>query len=322
MVTTTKIKIIANDIVNTVNTKQKLPERKDYNMRTCAWILANFILNPKSEIHARKVKTAGTYDGEFTHDKLNRNTYTSLANQLVKYIKKNGKMPPSLKYGEKKIQMKVFIYGFASVVKYYFDHKEFPAKQWFSRTSFNKPKPKPTFKKYGHATSHGCDNMGQNNSVYCAPHSMQECIRNLTGQVISQSTLASWAGTSSGGTGHGGIETAIAMAAKKLDVKFSCRWYNFSELGWNGIRNIINSDNQDCIIHNLYRYIPGVQDGEGHYETINEVYDDYCDVQNSLGSYCDDGCYCGYVEERYLSTFETYMSGISQKSVLVITREG
>lgn len=315
MVTTTKIKIIANDIVNTVNTKQKLPERKDYNVRTCAWILANFILNPKSEIHARKVKTAGTYDGKYTNIVFNQKGYTILAKELIEYIKETGKLPHHV--GKDMIQTKVCIFAFANIVKYYFENKKFPAKQRFDRGVFN---PKPTFKKYGHATSHGCDNMGQNNSVYCAPHSMQEVIRNLTGKVISQSTLASWAGTSSGGTGHGGIETAIAMAAKKLDVKFSCRWYNFSELGWDGIRKIIDSDNQDCIIHNLYRYIPGVQDGEGHYETINEVYGDYCDVQNSLGSRCDDGCYCGYVEERYLSTFETYMSGISQKSVLVITK--
>lgn len=320
MVTKEKIKIISKDIVETVEKKQELPIRNDYNIRTCAWILASFILNPKSEIHAKKVKSAKKYDGEFTHDKLNKNGYTSLANQLIKHIKKTGEMPSSLQYGNKKIQTKVYIYGFASVVKYYFDHKAFPSKVWFSRTSFNKPKPKPTFKKYGHATSHGCDNMGQNNSVYCAPHSMQEVIRNLTGKVISQSTLASWAGTGRWGTSHDGIETAIAMAARTLGVTFTCKWYNFSELGWNGIRKVIHSDNQDCIIHNLYRYIPGVQDGEGHYETINEVYDDYCDVQNSLGSRCDDGCYCGYVEERYLSTFETYMSGISQKSVLVITR--
>ena len=55
---------------------------------------------------------------------------------------------------------------------------------------------------------------------------------------------------------------------------------------------------------------------------INKVYDDYCDVQNSLGDYCDYPAYYGYVEERYLSTFRSYISGISQKSIMVITNEG
>ena len=168
-------------------------------------------------------------------------------------------------------------------------------------------------KKYGHATKSGCDNMGQNNGVYCGPHSMQECIRNLTGKVISQSTLASWAGTSSGGTDHQGLETAIAKAAKELGVTLTCKWYNFSELGWNGVKKIISSNNQDCIIHNLYR------DKWGHYETINEV-NDNINVQNSLGDYCSNGCYCGYIEYRTKSEFESYINGISQKSVLVITR--
>lgn len=170
------------------------------------------------------------------------------------------------------------------------------------------------YKKYGHATESGCDNRGQNNGVYCGPHSMQECIRNLTGKVIPQSTLASWAGTTSGGTDHEGIETAIAMAAKKLSVELNCKWYNFSDLGWNGIKKILESNNQDCIVHNLYR------DQWGHYEVVNKIYDSYCDVQNSLGDSCSSGCYCGYVEDRYLSTFQRYISGISQKSVLVITR--
>ena len=81
------------------------------------------------------------------------------------------------------------------------------------------------------------------------------------------------------------------------------------------VKKVIDSNDKDCIIHNLYR------NQWGHYEVINKVYDDYCDVQNSLGDTCSSGCYYGYVEERYLSTFRSYISGISQKSVMVITNE-
>ena len=171
----------------------------------------------------------------------------------------------------------------------------------------------PIIKKYGHATRKGCNNMGQNNSVKCGPHSMQECIRNLTGKVISQEQLASWAGTGSGGTDHQGLETAIRMAALKLNVNLSVKWYNFSELGWDGVAKILNSKNQDCIIHNLYR------NQWGHYEVANEVNDSNINVQNSLGDKCNDGCYCGYIEYRTKAEFKSYISGISQKSVMVIT---
>lgn len=168
--------------------------------------------------------------------------------------------------------------------------------------------------KYGHATKSGCDNRGQNNGVYCGPHSMQEVIRNLTGKVIKQSTLASWAGTASGGTDHQGLETAIAKAAKQTGVKLTCKWYNFSDLGWNGINKILKSSNKDCIIHNCYRL------KWGHYEVINSISGSNVKVQNSLGDSGCGSCYCGYVEDRSTSEFRSYINGISQKSVLVVTR--
>lgn len=168
--------------------------------------------------------------------------------------------------------------------------------------------------KYGHASVSGCDNRGQNNSVNCGPHSVQECIRNLTGKVIKQSKLAAWAGTGSSGTDHYGLETAIAKASKELGVKLSCKWYNFSELGWDGINKIIKSSNQDCLIHCCYRL------KWGHYEVVNSISGSNVKVQNSLGSSCSQGCYCGYVEDRSTSEFKSYINGISQKSVLVITR--
>lgn len=321
MVTVAKIKIIANDIVNTVNKQQKLPERKDYNMRTCAWILASFILNPKSEVHAKKVKSAKKYDGEFTHDKLNKNGYTSLANQLIKHIKKTGEMPSSLKYGNKKIQTKVYIYGFASVVKYYFDHKAFPSKVWFSRTSFNKPVVeesnsdcKNPYKALPYNENEGCNAMGQNTDYYCACSMVQKMMYRL-GYKINQGELAEVMGTTISGTGHSGIETGIAYCGRKFNVKFKVTWYNFSDLGWEKMGQLMCRKNTTVGNHVLYR------DEWGHYEyplTVNTS-NDTMKVINSLGDYCGS-CHCGYIEERNQSTHRRYMGGISQKSVLVIER--
>lgn len=175
------------------------------------------------------------------------------------------------------------------------------------------------YKKYGHATKYGCDNKGQNNGYFCGCHSLQEIFRNLTGIVVPQSTIAIWAATTEDGTDHPGLETAVAQFNRKYGKNLTVKWYNFSELGWSGIKKIVNSNNKDCIIHNLYRRSGDY--GFGHYEVVNKIYNSYCDVQNSLGDYCSNGCYCGYVEERELSTFKYYIDGISQKSVMVITNE-
>ena len=173
----------------------------------------------------------------------------------------------------------------------------------------------PPAKKHGHATSHGCDNMGQNNGHNCGPHSMQEVIRNLTGKVIPQKTIAAVCGTTSDGTDHAGLNTFIAWFNKKYGFNLKSEWKNFSELGWNGIKKIVDSNNKDCIIHNNYR------NRWGHYEVVNKVSDNNIKVQNSLGDYCSGSCYCGYVEDRTPAEFRSYINGISQKSVMVITNE-
>lgn len=168
-------------------------------------------------------------------------------------------------------------------------------------------------KKYGHATKNGCDNKGQNTSVYCACHSLQEVFRNLTNIIVPQSTIAKWAGTTSGGTSHAGIRTAVAQFNKKYKKNLKVVEKNHSEIGWDGVKKIIASKNQDCIIHNLYR------NKYGHYEVVNSVGNVNVNVQNSLGSKCAKGCYCGYTELRTRAAFKSYINGISQKSMIIIT---
>lgn len=169
-------------------------------------------------------------------------------------------------------------------------------------------------KKYGHSKTNGCDQMGQNTSYYCGCHSLQEVFRNLTGKEVPQKTIAKWAGTTSSGTGHDGLNTAVAMFNKKYKQNLTVKWKYFSDIGWKGVKKIIDSKNQDCVIHNLYR------NRYGHYEVINKA-NEPIRVQNSLGSKCSKGCYCGYEESRTQSTFKSYINGISQKSIMVITNK-
>jgi len=143
---------------------------------------------------------------------------------------------------------------------------------------------------------------------------VQEILRNLTGVIISQDTLAEVIGTTYDGSDHDGINTSFAWFNNNYDYNLDVEWKNFSDLGWDGINDILESNNQDCGIHELYR------DQYGHYTNFDEIYGDTIDVHNSLGDYCSSGCYCGYTENRSKSEARSYISGISQKSVIVVTR--
>lgn len=330
--TAANIKTIATTVKEYVAKNKKIPSTitiagKKYTWPQIWYILAWAVKNPNKNLSTvPSVKTCTKATGDTISEKISESDFKDQCKRIIQYIKQNGQAPnyvTSVK-SKKKVRPRVSIDALARVVVWYYAHKNtFPETCNFKSSNFttsssSKTSSNTTKSKYGHATKSGCNNMGQNNGVYCGPHSLQECIRNLTGKVIPQATLASWAGTGSAGSSHAGLETAVAKAAKELNVKLSVKWYNFSELGWTGIKKILDSKNQDCVIHNLYRRNGDF--GYGHYEVVNAVNDANINVQNSLGNQTCNGCYCGYIEYRTKSEFEYYINGISQKSVMVITK--
>ena len=173
-------------------------------------------------------------------------------------------------------------------------------------------------KKYGHATKKGCDQMGQNTGYYCACHSFQEVYRNLTGIVIPQKTLAAIMGTTSKGTGHAGIRTALAWANKKNKTNIVMTEKYFSDVGESGMKKIITNTNQDGIIHLAYKK------KFGHYEVANTINttNHTWNIQNSLGDKCAKGCYCGHKENRSLSTMKSWINAKKNvKSILIFTKK-
>lgn len=278
-----------------------------------SYYIAKAILTPNKAITKISFDYAPKPEGVGMNAKMYKADYLKLAKTLVSFVEKKKRLPNYIAWNGKKIRTRTYTYNLAKILVYYADHKNtLPSYNTINTNVWKKV----VIKKYGHATSSGCDNRGQNNGYYCGCHSLQEVFRNLTNIVVPQSTIASWCGTTEDGTDHDGLNFGVECFNRKYGKNLTVAWYNFSDLGWDGIRKIVKSSNQDVVAHNLYR------DQWGHYEVINRIYDDYCDVQNSLGDYCSYGCYCGYVEERYLTTFRRYMSGISQKSLMVITNKG
>ena len=172
-----------------------------------------------------------------------------------------------------------------------------------------------------HWVGTGCNKMGQCTSYFCACCSIKQQDTKQNIDYFSQSVIASYAGTTSGGTSHGGIETALYKIAKQQGKNITVKWVNFSDLGDNitarfeALGKLIATQNIGVILHTLYR------NKYGHYETVQEVNmnNKTCIILNSLGSKCTSTAYCGYKETRSFTELARNLAGISQKSVCIIT---
>ena len=171
------------------------------------------------------------------------------------------------------------------------------------------PEPEPV-KLYPYITVQGPGKLGQTNSVRCGPHSLMQCIYRLTGIELSEATLASVCGTTSGGTSHQGLATGLAWFNKKYGYNLKMTWKNKSDLTWDEIQHYI--DIAALFFHLLYR------NSDGHYEVAKNC-NSTMSILNSLGTRCGNGYY-GYIESRSRATQQSYINGISQKSVCIISR--
>ncbi len=314
---------LATQLKSYVEKNKKMPkiitiDKLGYNQNQMAYRFAYAITHDLKDSKSFHIDNPGNPLGNKLNHKISKKDYYSLAEKYCKYIEKNKKTPNYASWNGKKIAITLLVYEFARIVISYKVNKKLPNTCTFDsahvRGTTTAAEKEAKLKKHGHATVTGCDNMGQNTDYYCGCHSLQEVFFNLTGIKVLQSTIASWAGTTTSGTSHQGLRTAVAMFNSKYKKNLKFEEKSLSDLGWKGLKNIVDSKNKDFICHNLYR------DLYGHYEVVNNILTEV-KVQNSLGDSCNKGCFCGYVETRSKSTYERYMSGISQKSILIITNE-
>ena len=170
--------------------------------------------------------------------------------------------------------------------------------------------------------SKGGNCLGQITGYHCGPHSVKQALRKFGITKYSESTIGAYAGTTSAGTGHSGLETAIYKIAKNEGIKLSVTWKNFSDLGSNQKERykkygeLMSADNTAVFHHELYR------NRYGHYSILKTVNTNNSNltVANSLGNKCNSPAYCGYMESRSFGTQQSYLNGISQKSICIITK--
>ena len=164
--------------------------------------------------------------------------------------------------------------------------------------------------------------LGQITSYHCGPHSIKQALRKFGITGYTEKTIGSYAGTTTRGTSHSGLETAIAKIAKLEGIKLKVEWKNYSDMGNTQkeknkkLGELLTDDEKTFFWHELYRK------QYGHYsfpKTINTNTQKH-NIANSLGSKCNSPAFCGYFEIRTFSEQDQYLKGISQKSICIITK--
>lgn len=165
--------------------------------------------------------------------------------------------------------------------------------------------------------------LGQINQYVCGPHAIKQALRRFGITKYTEQQIAGYAGTTTAGTGHSGLETAIYHIARMEGINLSVEWKNFSDLGstskerWRKYGDLMTDEDTAVFHHELYR------NQYGHYSIIKQVNtnSNLLIVANSLGSRCSRPAYCGYMENRRFGTQEQYLRGISQKSICIIRKK-
>lgn len=291
----------------------------------CGYLFSKFINNIKKNVKLVKVGSAPSPDGDSINEKILPADYKSMASRTAQFIEKNNKLPNfcTTTKSKKRVRPKLFIYAFSKIVVFYANNNALPNYCLFNSEDFRKASAttKKTSKSSGlkpYLTSHGCSGMGQCTGYNCGPNSLQQNIYRLTGILVPESKLAAWAGTTTSGTDHDGLKTAVAKFNKTYKQNIKMTWKNFSDLGnsdsarWNALQNYINKGALFC--HIKYR------DKWGHYEVPKGVSGNNVIILNSLGNKCNAPAYCGYIETRAKSEHARYIREISQKSIAILTK--
>lgn len=174
-----------------------------------------------------------------------------------------------------------------------------------------------------HWVGNGCNKKGQCTGYFCALCALRQQLCKQGIDKYTQGMLAGYAGTTTAGTSHLGIETAVATVARKEGIKIKVEWKNFSDLGstvkerFRALGELLKEPKKGVILHTLYK------NRFGHYETVQEINTNNANtiILNSLGNKCNSPAYCGYNETRSYNYLAQNLAGISQKSICILTFE-
>ena len=282
--------------------------------------------------------------------------YTVMVKNFLNFCHDHKRVPAYIttQKSRTKVSFELYMYCLAKIIVFYQKNKYLPKYCVFNKsvlkyTATNKGTSKKSTNKStsSKTKTNKCSNpytsspnlpeseRGQNTNYGCANNGQQEAFYKLTGKIFKESELAKLSGTTTKGTSHSGINTCIAAIAKKLGIKLTVKWVNFSDLGktieerFEALGKIICQQNKAAITHIAY-----MSGGEkpfnpndvwyGHYEPIQKinVKTKTVTVLNSLGYKKPGGGYKGHIQDRSFKVEASYLANTpgGQPSICIITK--
>ena len=246
----------AIEVKTFIERNKKLPNYctiggNQYSIYTTAYLISRAVRNLKSE--SFNLKTMNKPNQGFSV-KLNENcsktTYLDMITRFNEYCSKNNRVPAYVITIKNKADFTTFLYGACKILTYYKENKTLPNSCLFTSSYIDVSQKTTTKTKNNQniSTSHSkktsgkskiytskphllttAEDLGQKFPYSCGANLLQQLLKKLLGITIPETTLMSWAGTTHQGTGHPGLETAVAIAAKKYKVNLQVTWKNFFE---------------------------------------------------------------------------------------------
>ena len=172
------------------------------------------------------------------NEKVYKDDYLIMIKNFLKFCVDHKRVPAyvTTQKSHTKVSFELYFYCVSKIVKYYKENKVLPNYCLFSykdlsnantssktseksiskSTSTSKKTSTSTtrFVSEPHYTAEGCNKLGQCTPYFCGPHSIHQALRKFGITKFTEKQIAAYAGTTSGGTSHPGINTAIAKISK------------------------------------------------------------------------------------------------------------
>ena len=338
----------ATEIRKFIEKNHKMPnyctiENNQYSIYTTAYLLSQYVANTtQTTLKPTSINRPNNHVlWKADNIKIMKTDYIDMAKRFNNYCKEYDRVPAYITHTKTgtKVGFELFVYCLSKIIVFHKENGYLPNyclfnssileyNQTSGTTSKNNTK-EPTstnanisiYKSSPHYLNTGCNNLGQCTNYYCGVHSVHQVLRKFGITKYNEAKLAGWAGTTTAGTDHQGILTAISKASNGT---LHAKWINFSSLGANtddrfkALGKLISKSDTDCILHSKYRLT------YGHYETIHQIdtKNRIVYVLNSLGDKCGNTSYCGYIEKRSYDDFAKYIANTpgGQPSICLITK--